>query len=60
MWIPKTPSFANDSRRRLGKLKASGSGSVRETSSGHCSRFKRYGSFLIWFIFHSRGCWIEF
>ena len=40
-WISKTPSFAKVSRGRFGKLKASGSGSVRGTSSGRCSRFKR-------------------
>ena len=40
-WIPETPSFAKVLRERLGKSKASGSGSVRGTSSGRYSRFKR-------------------
>ena len=40
-WIPKTPSFAKVSHGRFGESKASGSGSVRGTSSGRCSRFKR-------------------
>ena len=40
-WIPETPSFAKVSRRRFGELKASGSGSVRGTSSGRYSCFKR-------------------
>ena len=35
VWIPETPSFAKVSRGRFGKSKASGSGSVRGTSSGH-------------------------
>ena len=40
-WILETPSFAKVSRGRFVKSKASGSGSVRGTSSSHCSRFKR-------------------
>ena len=40
-WIPETPSFAKVSRGRFGKLKATGSGSIRETFSSRCSRFKR-------------------
>ena len=37
----QNPSFAKVSCRRFRKLKASGSGSVRGTSSGRCSCFKR-------------------
>ena len=40
-WIPETPSFAKVSRRRFGESKAPSSGSVRGTSSGRCSGFKR-------------------
>ena len=40
-WIPETPSFAKVFQGRFGKSKTLGSGSVRETSSGRCSRFKR-------------------
>ena len=40
-WIPETPSFAKVSLGRFGKSKASGLGSVRGTSSGRRSRFKR-------------------
>ena len=40
-WIPETPSFAKVSRRRFRESKASGSESVRGTSLGRCSRFKR-------------------
>ena len=40
-WIPKTPSFAKVSSGRFGESKASGSGSIRGTSSGRCSCFKR-------------------
>ena len=40
-WIPETPSFTKVSRRRFGKSETSGLGSVRETSLGRCSRFKR-------------------
>ena len=40
-WIPKTPSFAKVSSGRFGESKALGLGSVRGTSSGHCSFFKR-------------------
>ena len=40
-WIPETPSFAKVSSERFGKSKASGLGSVRRTSSGHFSSFKR-------------------
>ena len=42
------------------KSKASGSRSVRGTSSGRCSRSKRYGFFLLWFIFHSMSYLVEF
>ena len=41
VWIPETPSFAKVSLGRFGESKGSGSGSVRGTSSGRCSRFKR-------------------
>ena len=58
--IPETPSFAKISCGRFGKSKALGLGSPRETFSSRCSRFKRYGSFLLLFIFHSRGCLVEF
>ena len=47
-WIIETPSFAKVSHGRFEKSKASGSGSVRETSSGRCSRFKSCGFFLLW------------
>ena len=40
-WIPETPSFAKVSRGKFRESKASGSGRVRRTSSGRCSRFKR-------------------
>ena len=40
-WILETPSFAKVLHGRFGKSKASGSGSVRETSLGRCSRFKK-------------------
>ena len=40
-WIPETPSFTKVSRRRFGESKALGSGSVRRTSLGRCSCFKR-------------------
>ena len=40
-WIPETLSFSKALRGRFGKSKASASRSVRGTSSGHCSRFKR-------------------
>ena len=51
-WILETPSFAKVSRRRFGESKALGSGSVRETSLGRSPRFKRWGTFLLRFIFH--------
>ena len=60
MWIPETPSFAKVSCGRFGKSKALGSESVCVTSSGRCSCFKRYGFFILWFIFHYRGCLVEF
>ena len=40
-WILETPSFAKVLHGRFGKSKAPGSRSVRGTSSGRCSRFKR-------------------
>ena len=40
-WIPEMPNFAKVSLKRFGQSKASGSRSVRETSLGRCSRFKR-------------------
>ena len=40
-WIPETLSFGKVSLGRFRESKASGSRSVRRTSSGHCSRFKR-------------------
>ena len=40
-WISETPSFAKVSHGRFEERKASGSGSVRGTSSGRCSCFKR-------------------
>ena len=40
-WILETPSSAKVSNRRFGKSKALGSGSVRRTSLGRCSCFKR-------------------
>ena len=52
--------FGKVSLERFGKLKASGLGSIRGTSSGRYSCLKRYGFFILWFIFHSRGCLVEF
>ena len=46
-WIPETLSFAKVLGGRFRKSKALGSGSVRETSSSRCSRFKRYGFILL-------------
>ena len=40
-WILETPSVAKVSHGRFGKSKALGSRSVRGTSSGCCSCFKR-------------------
>ena len=40
-WIPENPSFAKVSRERFKESKASGSGSIRGTSLGRCSYFKR-------------------
>ena len=40
-WILETPSFVKFSHGKFVKSKALGSRSVRGTSSGHCSRFKR-------------------
>ena len=40
-WISETPSFAKVSRKRFRESKASGSKSVRGTSLGRGSRFKR-------------------
>ena len=51
-WISETPSFAKVSHERFMESKASGSGSIRGTSLGRCSRFKRYETFLLRFIFH--------
>ena len=47
VWIPETPSFAKVLLKRFKQLKALGSGSVRGTSSGRCSRFKRLGVLLL-------------
>ena len=47
-WILETPSFSKVLRGRFGESKASGSVSVRGTSSGRCSHFK----FILGFIFH--------
>ena len=41
VWILETPSFAKVSCERFEKSKALGLGSVRGTSSGRCSRFKK-------------------
>ena len=40
-WVPETPSFVEVSRGRFVKSKSSGSESVRGTSSGRGSRFKK-------------------
>ena len=40
-WIPETLSFIKVSRGRFEESKVSGSGSIRGTSSGRCSCFKR-------------------
>ena len=40
-WIPETPSFSKVSCGRFEESKSSGSGSIRGTSSGRCSCFKR-------------------
>ena len=59
-WITETPCFAKVSHGRFEKSKASGSGSIRETSSGRCSHFKRYGFFLLWLFSILEAVWLSF
>ena len=59
-WIPETSSFSKVSRGRFGKSKASGLGSVRGTSSGCCSHFKKYRFFLLWLFSILGAIWLSF
>ena len=56
VWVPKTKDFVENSSEELGRSWVSSLRDFRKL----LLRSKRYGFFLLWFIFHSRGCLVEF